>query len=258
MKKIILCWKQKFINYPNSFWGLGDIIRGTISTYQLCKKLNIEFVLDNCLHPISKFLEYNNKEKYISSYDNILFIPAGHLITFISKFNQCNTLVFMTNEFPLEEPNTDCINFIKQILKPNNILYRSINRYIERLPTNYTIQHFRLDDSDFKINQNDDYYEKLYNISKNNYIDSDILISSSNYFKDYIKGKKYITVSECIPSHIGYETDYNKIKDTLIEFYILTKASKIKTHNQYGNNDGFSGFVNWINKIYNVEIILIK
>ncbi len=38
MKKIIIVWTQKCVNLKKSYWGLGDLIRGTLKLYQLSKK----------------------------------------------------------------------------------------------------------------------------------------------------------------------------------------------------------------------------
>ena len=57
VKKIILVWKQKYKNLPLDFWGLGDMIKGTIEVYNYCKYNNIELVVDTADHPISQFLK---------------------------------------------------------------------------------------------------------------------------------------------------------------------------------------------------------
>ena len=45
------------------------------------------------------------------------------------------------------------------------------------------------------------------------------------------------------------------IRDTLIEFFLLKNANKITTYSIY---DWVSGFVNWISKIYDIQLLSIK
>ena len=48
MKTIIQVWTHKVCNLTTTddyaFWGIGDMIRGTIKLYQLCKRLNYKFI----------------------------------------------------------------------------------------------------------------------------------------------------------------------------------------------------------------------
>ena len=64
-----------------------------------------------------------------------------------------------------------------------------------------------------------------------------------------------INVIETIPVHLGRSTDHNSIKDTLIDFFILTTASKIKTYTSY---EWISGFVYWAHKIYDIPLMKME
>ena len=82
MKTIIQVFTQKIVKDRNfkdtsGYWGLGDLIRGTIHLYQLSKKLNFKLIVDYQLHPISNFLKECNheySELIKSNKDNILFV----------------------------------------------------------------------------------------------------------------------------------------------------------------------------------------
>lgn len=255
VKKIILVWKQKFLNHPSSFWGLGDMIRGTLAVYQYCKKNNIEFIVDNISHPVTQFLKYKvdtNVDK-----TNIEFVPYNLFDNYIEQNKNKDTLIFMTNAFTSNNIDDDCKNFIKNILEPSDDLKEGINNYLKNLPDNFSIMHFRLFDSDFNTEQVNEIYNPIYKLAQKYYDEKDLFISSSSPFKNFVKqNNNNINVSELISSHVGYETDPKKIYETLLEFFVCTKASKIKTFNQYGPN--VSGFVCWINNIYDVPITIIK
>jgi hypothetical protein len=54
--------------------------------------------------------------------------------------------------------------------------------------------------------------------------------------------------------HIGKDNDDKLIKNTLLEFFIMTNANKIKT---YSNYTWISGFVLWASYIYNIPLTQI-
>ena len=70
------CNKSYDIGDTSSYWGIGDLIRGTIKLYQLSLIMRFDFYVDISLHPISKFLvnpdhpykdivlEYRNEIEY--------------------------------------------------------------------------------------------------------------------------------------------------------------------------------------------------
>ena len=81
MKTIIQVWTHKCTNHIqdniNGFWGLGDMIRGTIKLYQLCKKYNYNYIVDIRLHSISNFLnqmENPYSQLILDNADNIEFV----------------------------------------------------------------------------------------------------------------------------------------------------------------------------------------
>jgi hypothetical protein len=51
--------------------------------------------------------------------------------------------------------------------------------------------------------------------------------------------------------HIGRDNDDKLIKNTLLEFFIMTNAKKIKT---FSNYSWISGFVMWLSYIYNIPL----
>ena len=97
---------------------------------------------------------------------------------------------------------------------------------------------------------------RIYKIIDNNYKNSDFVMCDSSNFKYQLKhNRPKINILELDIGHIGYETDLNKIKNSLIEFFIITYSNKIKTFSVYG---WISGYVYWISKIYNIELISLN
>ena len=255
---IILVWQQVYSNLiqdnVNNFWGIGDLIRGTIATFQLSKKYNIELCVDTSNHPVGHYLK-NNKTKYsnILSDKNIIFLTnnPNELENYILN-NINNTIFIGTNSFCNTPLSLDDKEFIKYILEPNNDIKNIIQKEIELLPKNFTIQHYRFGDSELVRNiKNNFLFDNILDIVKNNFLETDILMTDSNSFKNYIKNNFNIKILNSESVHLGYEKDINKIKSTMIDFYIIMNSKNIKT---YKIN---SGFVYWISKIYDIPLQII-
>ena len=54
--------------------------------------------------------------------------------------------------------------------------------------------------------------------------------------------------------HLGLSNDFDGIRDTLFEFFLITNSSKIKT---YCIIHIISGFVKWISQIYDIPVSII-
>ena len=262
MKTVIQVFTQKIVKDRNfkdisGYWGLGDLIRGTIQLYQLSKKLNFRLIVDYQLHPISEFLKGRNHEysELIKlNKDNILFVDQycseQHIIN-----NKNDVIYFLTNDFYNDELNEDDKNFIKNILEPNELFNNELNMLKNNF-NKFDIFHFRLGDIEKSKMINTDYniFIKMLQNIKNNGVNN-LLITDSETFKKEIKLKtNNINTLDTKIIHLGYNTDSNKIKDTLLEFYIMRYASIIYTYSIFTHNNGISGFVYYINKIYNIPI----
>ena len=89
VKYVVQTLILKACNRPeNDFWGLGDIIRGTIQLYQLSKKYNFELIVDKQHHPISNYLINRDHQfsEVITSYKNkVPFVDIDQCVkTFVS------------------------------------------------------------------------------------------------------------------------------------------------------------------------------
>lgn len=269
-KTLILVWKQDFVNLPitctDNFWGIGDLIRGTIASIQISKKYNLKLIIDINNHPISKFLIQKDTiyTEQIYNKNDINFIVHGMLDKYINEFikdDSKKTLFFGTNEFCNEDMITECEKqIIKDILLPNMYFKKIIENTLISLPSNFTIQHYRLGDAEIVRNINTiiniDYFNILLNKIKTNYTNTDILLSDSTQFKQYIKEKFNIFLFSNEIGHLGCEKNILKLENTLLEFFIISKSKKIKTYRWTGSTY-ISGFVNWTSKIYDVPLEII-
>lgn len=263
MKTIIQVWTHHCYNMPqtgdSNYWGLGDVLRGTIQLYILSKKMGFKLYVDTSLHPVSKYLEPS--ENPFSAFiqgnkDKIRMVPANEdLEAQINRLSE-DISFFFTNAHINGEIDDDCKRFIKNILRPNDTLRKEIKKTVKS--DSYNIMHFRLGDDELVHNiKNIPAYtqNKVLNLIKANKSINDILMSDSLSLKMNREVLNEINVIETIPVHLGRSTDHNSIKDTLIDFFILTTASKIKTYTSY---EWISGFVYWAHKIYDIPLMKME
>jgi hypothetical protein len=127
MKTLIHVWTNEAYNIKmnkndtGSYWGLGDLLRGTIKLYQIAKKHSYNYIVDIQLHPISNFLKSENHEYsdlILENKDKIFFIEDSESYITESKDN----VVFLVSRdgYKNMEPITqDCKDFMKNFLTPN-------------------------------------------------------------------------------------------------------------------------------------------
>ena len=282
VKKIVNVYQ---LVYKNNILasGIGDFIRGTICLYQLCKVCNIEFDININNHEISQFIQVKNKEiLHKNILDNIIFNRdcdnmshdnINNLYSYNYKsldklfitFKQsiivndilyvfCNSYPYFTiddEEYLYIKNNLLCFN--DDIIRESNIILQRVNFNIN----NYNILHIRSGDKyiNSNININRNIIENIHTIIKNELLihDDTIILSDSNNISDIISSQ-YNTIknTRLEITHTGEEVikDINKIKNTIIELYLMCNSKKIilLTTNRHG-----SGFSLWPALCYNIE-----
>jgi len=263
MKTFILTWTQKVNNLVaddnNNFFGLGDILRGSISMLQLSKKYNFNFFVDIQLHPLSNYLKvikHEYSDYVLENANNIPFVYPEDIENFIQN-SESDVCCLLTNSHLIGEITQECKDFVKNILVPNDEFSKYINdlKIAKNTPENYNILHFRLGDELLVRNQNSIDFQNYINIMNQYKETNDILMSDSTRFKEIIMSSNHnIFLFHIHIGHLGYEQHKDIIKDTLFEFFVLTKADKIKTFTNYNH---ISGFVNIAHLIYDIPLIRI-
>lgn len=268
-KSVIHVWTHDVSNSKsdeyNNYWGLGDIIRGTIKLFQLSKKMGFKLIVDFQHHPISNFLKKQNHiyESFIlENKNNIPFIfgDDNEVENYILKNNDKDVLFFLTNNKYNEPINESCKIFIKNLLTMNDSFYSFYEeKRKELLFDEYNILHFRLGDDELvrKIYNNN--YEKQLNIinllnKENKYVLVSDSLQFKNYINDFLKDKKNIFMFNIDIGHFGYHTDLEVLRNTLFEFFLIIHSKKINSFSVY---PWMSGFVKIANTIYDVETEII-
>jgi hypothetical protein len=251
-KKIYIVWNDT-INKQ----GLGDKLRGTIAIYQYCRLNNIECIFDATFSEFGKFLKNSkpnnsnlNINTPIASILNVYDDDQAIKNLIDNELKDKNEAYVFCNSFPQVPLSSEDLDFLNYITEPIDELKEKVDNLLSNL-NNFTIQHFR-----FKDGIDPDYYkcEDCYKLLKNTYNKTDILMSNSKVFKDYVLDRidmRVIDCDGCEQLHVGNNSSSKVVEFTLIEYYILCKSKSIHTYSEY---DWISAFVYWPAQFYNIEI----
>lgn len=265
MKTVIQVYTNKVcnINYDENnietYWGFGDVLRGIINLHTLSLKYNFDLIIDIQHHPISKYLKFE-KHKYFDmvtqNKDNIFLVRKT--LDFLSQNEDKDVILLLSIESVSNENITkDTKDFIKKFLTPNEEFEKYIKSKKKIMPFfHYNILHFRLgDDLELnKIKKNSKFSHLLPLIKKYNE-KNDILISDSNKFKKFVSIYHKIFFFNSKIVHMGIVDNDTELQDTLLEFFLLSSADRIKTYNVYG---WVSNFVLWVSIIYDIPLVKIE
>jgi hypothetical protein len=273
MKTIIHVWTHEFninqqhlskYNYYNEtefYFGLGDLLRSTIKLYELSKTMNFRLIVDLQLHPMSSFLEIQKSEYsdyVLQNKNNVEYVCYGAVEDYVNETNKNVSLIF-TNDFFDGIVSHDCKIFMQNLLKPTTEYQQYIDFQLSKIPfENYNIIHYRLNDDEFKnggVGKNIEYLNSMVHSLNSNKENNDVLVTDSLSFKEYAFLNTSIFIFDTKVCHLGLSKDYHAIRDTLFEFFLITRSRKIKT---YCKIHKVSGFVKWISEIYNVPIQILS
>lgn len=253
MKTVIfvwtLDWKHNVYNDKECFFGIGDIVRGMISTYEVCKKYEFTFYIDFQKHPISQYI-YNP----INPYTKLISIDDTP-VQFISRDDDLEKYIIEhIGKAPLFLMSNNnykniCPEFQKYLCKifqdmtPKFRLFYDNIKCNLKLRDNYSILHFRLGDH-YMVHNNilytDNEIEKYKLLYEQHKDENQLTISDNKPFKDVLFSQynaKMLDIEHI--GHIGL-TDHKKyLRYTLVEFLLVFHSSKIDTYSIYPWTSGF-------------------
>jgi len=249
-KNIIYAWTinpgpRNSPQFRHVGWGIGDIIRGMMTTLTTYESSKHEVNIDIFNHPIAKYLHLQDYKYKNYTKENIknIFWCGDNIEEYVNNWNSDNPILLMTNKPLNKKLNKNVKTKILNLFIKNKELQKEIDDIKKKLnlKDNYSIIHFRLGDDQLIRNYNnynnfDKYYEK-YLLHKK---DNQLVMSDNILFRKYLLEKEKdikIFNTENI-YHLGIYND--NLKDTLIEFFLVLESKSIKTHSV---NVWTSGFV---------------
>lgn len=259
-KTIYLIWRNK-IRSSGTTYGFGDKLRGAIFLYQYCKKNKICLKIDGTDDMCGDYLVNVISPDYLDIKDkHIMLFPINATNeqieeTITKELEKNNQIYIFSNSIP-GELTSDDKEFAKAICEPQDILIKEIEDKLKDLPENFGVQHFRFNDKAFNedIKPDNDLFKKYFQMLKSSFKPTDVLFTNSNNFKNYAIEKLGIQIvscngKPCPVQHIGESTQKESVKNSFVEFFILTRAKYIKSYSCY---NWPSGFVYWPAKIYDI------
>lgn len=277
------CCNIKYNPYElASYWGLGDLIRGSIKLYQYSQIMRFNYYVDISLHPIAKYL-INSEHPYTQliqdNKDNIEYYYIDKLKDPLkNKLKQDNDVILLTTNDKIAEtlPITDdCKEFILNIFTPKPEFKLYFDNYVNdilKLKSDYTICHFRLGDYNYTVSNNIDDMEIFLNkYITNDYIsvENDILLTDNKILKKYVLDNNIMVTPNTKIRHVGKESDDDEnydgnddddaedygTRDTLVDFYLLLNCKGIKTYTTYV---WVSGFVFWASVLKDIPLTILN
>ena len=266
LQKVTHVYQLKYKN--GNIYGFGDFIRGCFYLLQICNKLGIQFDVDVSNHPISNFLEGHVKNPCIQ-YDEIYkHENLPHMLFDALKNTTSKNYCLCTNSFPLFNINQEEIEFIKQRLQPNPAMKTDIEQEMSTLHLSskqFSVIHIRSGD-EFLLKfgggeQSKNWIDLMFSLLTPILQDNTtkyLILSDNNQLK--LLFRKYVNcVVQIKPiTHlgIGKMTDAN-VKNTMMDFYLMSHSKQIFSISTYGHGTGFSKWCSILNNIP-YKIIQIK
>jgi len=286
--KIIHVYQEKYKSNTYAT-GLGDFIRSCFYIMEFCSKYNFQyhiiinhpiskFFKNFPLYGSSYGSSYNNniemftesnfnkcvydEENYIKKF-TLIKQTFGSFLKYLCSLPVINNSVFSYNIlFPYDNITIEQSNKLRFLFEPSNEINDKVNEILNNLSIikkDYFILHIRSGDGyliDKKNKFDTLYFQSVKDeitkfITKNKNVNI-LLISDNNIIK--------LLLSEIFPNikflvhditHIGegVKLQENKIKNTMIDFFLMANSSFIFSLTSYAHGTGFSY---WCSRIYNI------
>jgi len=277
LKKVVNVYQLNFKNFRAP--GFGDYLRGCFCMQQLLRTVNtycgtnIEFDLDLTSHPMTSLLKHSIKNSIIP-YDTIINFkivvvklkkdPENEsyqliLEQMVNYLNGIKTPTFYTFcclfEIHDEIPQSDK-DFILSKLTPNNDMSMYIINTMRELniqPKKYSVIHLRCVDEltfpDKPLSADYiDYITELIN-SSIDHSKKYILVTNHNDLKKIFKNRFASYTGKICHTGLDEIQPLDSVRDTMLDFFLMSKASDIVTLSPY---DWGSGFSIQCAKLYNI------
>lgn len=293
MKTVIFVWQDQLSDKSLSvlpgkreshYWGLGDVIRGMLSTASVCDKLNVKLYVDMRHHSFGKYFKHipHGHEKYVdNNLQHVEMIDyCGMHNTAASQGNQYRTktlvqhiktggdvVLLFTNHLldgNLESVYNKYLPQIKQVFEPTDI---SSDIYKQRcselsISGKYHVAHLRLGDISFSkfhhVKTNMSYHDilqKMHNTLQHHGVvaNSTLLISDNNNFLNHASKANlgYKIHNYGNSAHVGIKSEKEPLEKTLVDMLFLLNSSGNHTFTVYNHQ---SGFVMYTSMLVNVNV----
>jgi hypothetical protein len=275
IKQIVNVYQRSYKNNKNAS-GFGDFIRGNYFLMQFCDTFNLKFnIIIN--HPIQQFLKNNTtqqiREDETPNYENIEFYQQvkiegfldennlNHFLNNSENTNESRNVYINTFLYPSQDVSQKHKEMMRNMIEPIPELITQVNNVLTNLNLqrhSFNVIHIRSGDKYLIENSAIDptFIKKLVNVlyflnNKETY-----LLLTDSYKLKYVLMKLFprlkMFFNEITHFGEGVELDDDKVKNTLIDFYVMASSKKIYSFSVYEHGTGFS---RWCAETYNIPYV---
>jgi len=256
--------------------GFGDFIRGSYFLMQFCDTFDLKFtVLFN--HPIQHFLKNNGRHHLRNSefpnYENIEFyqqvkiegfIDENNLNRFINNSENTNdnrNVFINTYLYPSQDVSQKHKEIMRSILEPIPNITAQVNSVLTNLRLekhSFNVIHIRSGDKYLIENSIIDpsFIKKIANVLYFLNHNETYLLLTDSYKLKFILLKLFprlkMFFNEITHFGEGVQLNDDKVKNTLIDFYVMASSKKIYSFSVYDHGTGFS---RWCAETYNIPYV---
>jgi hypothetical protein len=227
-----------------------------------------QFINKEIFSSIPMFVNSNWKDSELDSNGNIINVITSNktlseIISYLYNLKVSKNSIFMYNIFfPLEEVEEKDKLIMREMLEPNLEMKEYVSETLNGLKLNvegYSVIHIRAGDS--YLTEESKLFDSLYFkrlsqeifiILNNNPTTPFLLIADNNEIK-YLLGGIYtnlkIVYNDITHLGEGNVLERNRIKNTLLDFYLMSKSNSIYSFTSYIHGSGFSL---WCATTYNI------
>lgn len=271
--------------------GIGDFIRGCYFSMHLCNYYKLPIQINYHGHPMAKYMhkksapipafisnqierwEEMNNYTTINSHTKQIELPYKKLFSEQELFyylleqpveKETNTLYMCINSYPTVYPAIHHRLLMQQYLQPSEQVVLAANKTWLCGITNYYVVHLRnadiIDASSHQIHLNTILEQIDSTFSSDNNEFFFLILSNDRLLAKQVEkaltglGKHSRAVSHRVVAHLGDKKTQSEeaIFNTIVDMYILSKASKIMSCTCYSHGSGFS---QWIAVTYGIPYV---
>jgi hypothetical protein len=285
VQKIYHVYQEKYLD--NIFaTGFGDFIRSCFFIIQFSSKYNfqyeiiinhpIAFFLNKFLNPVSKTKPhiYNNIHMFTETnwhkniYDKNNYILNFQLKTekssqyslYLNQLPVIDNSIFSYNIlFPINIISEEERNIVRSLFEPTDEIKEYLQETLNLLQitsNNFIVIHIR--SGDLYLNGKNTkfnivYFNAIKNEISNLIFNNNVLLIADNNEIKYLLKNEFpslkFNLNEITHLGEGVELEREKVKNTLLDFYIMSHSSYIHSLTSYPHGSGFSY---WCSVIYNI------
>jgi hypothetical protein len=218
--------------------GFGDFLNGSLKVYEMAKRLKrlpkIDFSQSNFAHHLEN--RYVHREMTTVN-------PIYHEDSSLKFIKSTRVFTNKVSQAFLEEDSRDFI--YRNCLTPKATLKMKIEDATKNLKLKakcYDVLHIRVSD-DFDVNPDTELLAKLQKVVQSKDLGEEnplFLLSNSNLVRSHFKGKGFVSPDQKIYHSSDPSASVESIENTLVEFFLISKANKIYQISTYEWGSGFS------------------